>query len=63
MTEGKKKHRDTRISAYPHTLEEVLEKALQVPPPDGKKKRGKGNSDDDGQNGEEQAVAQTDESS
>ena len=37
----RKKHEDTRISSYPHTLEEVLEKALQVPPPDGKKRRGR----------------------
>jgi len=38
--EKRKEHQDTRISAYPHSLEEVLEKALQVPPPDGKKRRG-----------------------
>jgi hypothetical protein len=50
MTEGKKKHEDTRISAYPNPLKEALEKALQVPPPDGKKRRGKkGLEPDDGQ--------------
>jgi hypothetical protein len=34
MTDAKqkRKHEDTRISAYPHPLEEVLEKALQVRP-------------------------------